>query len=106
MKCSTSDRPLFDLSQHPNPRALPVAILRFIRGVRGPRNVPVTRKQIGVWLRATPAAAVDAALLDLATEGKITSRYNSLRGRNAERRAIVYELDGTPVTLIGGEARR
>jgi hypothetical protein len=33
----------------------------------------VTRKQIRFWLRATPAEAVDAALVDLVTEGKITA---------------------------------
>jgi len=102
MHCDTSNRPRFDLSQHPHPRAVHTALLRFIRGVRGPRTAPVTRAQIGKWLSATPAAAIDAALLTLATEGKITSRYNSLRGaRNTVRRAVVYEMDGTPVRLEG-----
>jgi len=102
MHCDTSSRPRFDLSQHTHPRAVHVAVLRFIRGVRGPRTAPVTRAQIGKWLSATPAAAIDAAMADLAAEGKITSRYNSLRGhRNADRRAIVYEADGTPVMISG-----
>jgi hypothetical protein len=100
MHCDTSNRPRLDLSQHTHPRAVHVAVLRYVRGTRGPRAVPVTRGQIGKWLSATPADAVDRALVDLAAEGLITSRYNSLRHRrNAARRAVVYEADGTPIVL-------
>jgi hypothetical protein len=65
MHCSTSTRPVFDLTQSRHPRAVHVECLRFIKGIRGQRDGQVTRKQIGDWMRRTPAEAIDAALVDL-----------------------------------------
>lgn len=92
MHCDTSTRPIFDLTQMAHPRAVHAEILRFVRGVRGPRQNPVSRKQIGQWLRRTPAQAIDAALATLVAEGRISVGVLSLRTpRNAHKRAIGYE---------------
>ena len=92
MHCDTSTKPRIPLHLTGHPRSVHVEALRFIRGIRGPRQAPVTRKQIGAWLFATPAEFVDAALVELIEEGKITAGYLSLRnGRNTAKRAIGYE---------------
>jgi hypothetical protein len=96
MHCDTSSRPRVDLTKVAHPRAVHVAVLNFIKGVRGPRNVPVTRKQIGQWLAFTPAQAVDVALCDLVADGSVYSAYNSLRYRNTARRSIVYQVQPRP----------
>lgn len=96
MKCDrTYTETIVDLTKAGHPRAVHSAALRFIRGIRGPRANPVTRKQIGQWLRRTPAEAVDAALVDLITEGKIAAGPLSLRtARNSGKRATGYWVEG------------
>ena len=92
MHCETSSKPRIDLTLTGHPRAVHVAALRFIRGVRGPRAGHVTRKEIGAWLAFTPAEAIDAALVDLIAEGAIACVALSLRTpRNSARRAHGYE---------------
>lgn len=94
MHCSTSSRPLVDLSQASHPRAVHVAVERFVRGARGPRRNPVTRNQICAWLNRTPFEAVDAALTDLVAEGKLLCVALSLRSnRNTAKRAHGYEVN-------------
>jgi hypothetical protein len=93
MHCETSSRPIIDLTQHKHPRAVHAECLRFIKGIRGPRTNHVTRTQIGDWLRHTPAEAIDAALVNLVAEGKITAGVLSLRTpRNSAKRAVGYEV--------------
>lgn len=94
MNCDrTYSETILDLTKVGHPRAVHAAAVRFIRGIRGPRENPVTRKQIGTWLRRTPAEAVDAALLDLVAEGKISAGPLSLRtNSNRARRAHGYSV--------------
>jgi hypothetical protein len=94
MHCDTSTKPRIPLHLTGHPRSVHVEALRFIRGVRGPRQAPVTRKQIGAWLFATPAEFVDAALVELIAEGKVTTvRTGGARYRNnATRRPMAYEV--------------
>lgn len=94
MHCDTSTRPIFDLTQYKAPRALHGELVRYIRGVRGPRQNPVTRRQIGDWCSRTPAAAIDAALAELIAEGKITTvRIGGTRYRNNRtHRPMGYEI--------------
>ncbi len=90
MHCDTSSRPVLDVTLY-GPRACRAEVLRFIKGIRGPRENPVTRKQIGQWLHRTPADAIDAALLGLIAEGKIMAGPLSLRTpSNSHRRAHGY----------------
>lgn len=93
MKCDTSSRPLVDLSQAKHPRAVHVAVERFVRGPRGPRENPVTRDQIMAWLNRTPFEAIDTALADLVAEGRLLCVALSLRSnRNTAKRAHGYEV--------------
>jgi hypothetical protein len=92
MHCDTSSRPRIDLTLHSHPRAVHAECLRFIKGIRGHRIGHVSRKQIGNWMRATPSEAIDAALIDLISEGKIATRLLNLRSpRNAAKRRYGYE---------------
>ena len=94
MHCDTSTKPRIQLHLTGHPRSVHVEALRFIRGIRGPRQSPVTRKQIGEWLFATPAEHVDAALVELIAEGKITTvRMGGARYRNNKTaRPMGYEV--------------
>ena len=94
MHCDTSTRPIFDLTRCKAPRALHNELVRFIRGIRGPRQNAVTRKQIGDWCSRTPAEAVDAALVELVAEGKVTTvMIGGFRCRNNKtRRPMGYEV--------------
>jgi hypothetical protein len=92
MNCDTSTRPVLNVTLY-GPRACRAEVLRFIRGIRGRRENPVTRAQIGKWLFRTPADAIDAALLELVAEGVITCGALSLRTpSNSHRRAYGYEV--------------
>lgn len=94
MNCDrTYTETIVDLTKCGHPRAVHAAALRFIRGIRGARENPVTRAQIGKWLRRTPADAIDAALLELIAEGKVMAGPLSLRTpSNSHRRAHGYWL--------------
>jgi hypothetical protein len=92
MHCDTSTRPVFDLTQHVHPRAVHAEVLRFVRGIRGPRLFPVTRKQVCAWCSRTPSEVVEAALDDLVAEGKVSAGFNSLRRGNTAKRAVGYEV--------------
>lgn len=65
-------------------------IVRFVRGVRGPRRSPVTAAQIVRWFRATPAdfvqAQIDAALI----AGRINISPRSLGSSRRASGAYVY----------------
>ena len=92
MHCDTSTRPVLDVTLY-GPRACRAEVLRFIKGIRGRRENPVTRKEIGKWLARTPAEAIDAALVELIAEGKVMAGPLSLRTpSNSHRRAHGYWL--------------
>lgn len=67
------------------------AIVRFVKGIRGPRQSPVTAAQIVRWFGATPAdfvkAQIDAALL----AGRIRIAPRSLGSTRRPSGAYVYE---------------
>lgn len=74
------------------------AVLRFVKGIRGKRLSPVSKKQIHAWLFNTPAEAVDDAIAALVFQGKVTaaSRGFNRSGRNNATRQHVYEaIDDT-----------
>ena len=91
--CDTSNKPRINLALSAHPRAVHVAITRFVRGVRGPRENPVTRQQIRRWLAFTPPEIVDVALNELVLTGEVRTVALALRGRtNRASRAYGYEL--------------
>ncbi|WP_171232195.1 hypothetical protein [Ruegeria sp. HKCCA4812] len=67
-------------------------IVRFVRGVRGPRKSPVTATQIKKWLRATPDEFVEAQIDAALSAGKITIRRKSLSSGRRYGGSYVYEV--------------
>lgn len=65
-------------------------ILRFVRGIRGPRENGVTTRQICKWLRATPDDFVHEQINDLITAGKIEPRMRSLSSGRRFNGVSVY----------------
>lgn len=49
------------------------ALVRFIGGIKGPRENPVTTKQVLAWFHGTPAEFVKEALFDATMAGEIES---------------------------------
>lgn len=66
-------------------------IVRFVRGIRGPRSAPVTAAQIKKWMRATPADFVDAQIDNALTSGKIRIFPRSLGSTRRASGGYVYE---------------
>lgn len=66
-------------------------IVRFVRGIRGPRKTPVASAHIVRWFRATPAefvqTQIDAALL----AGRIRICPRNLSSTRRAKGAYVYE---------------
>jgi hypothetical protein len=72
MNCDrTYSETIIDLTQTGHPRSVHAAVLRYVRGIRNLRKIGVSRLRVRTWLAVTPDAAIDAALADLITEGKI-----------------------------------
>lgn len=67
-------------------------IVRFVRGIRGPRKTPVASAHIVRWFRATPAefvqAQIDAALL----AGRIRIYPRNLGSTRRAKGGYVYEV--------------
>ncbi len=66
-------------------------IVRFVRGIRGPRRAPVTAAQIKKWMRATPADFVDAQIDAALVSGKIRIYPRGLGSTRRASGAYVYE---------------
>lgn len=66
-------------------------IVRFVRGIRGPRSTPVTAAQIKKWMRATPADFVDAQIDNALISGKIRILPRSLGSTRRASGGYVYE---------------
>lgn len=68
-------------------------IVKFVRGIRGPRSQPVTAAQIVRWMRATPSdfvqAQIDAALMT----GRLEIHPRSLGSSRRASGAYVYTAD-------------
>jgi hypothetical protein len=67
-------------------------IVRFVRGIRRPRTVPVTAAQIKKWLRVTPADFVDEQIDAACNSGRIAIRQKSLSSGRRFNGAYVYEV--------------
>jgi len=72
--------------------ALRRQILRYIHGIKGPRENPVTRKQIVEWFRATDPAFVEKQINYLSDTLKIRGLANSLGSHRRFNGRYVYEL--------------
>ena len=67
-------------------------IVRFVRGIRRPRQAPVTAKQIINWMRATPAEFVQEQIDEAILLGKIAIRQKSLSSGRRFNGSYVYEI--------------
>ena len=56
-------------------------ICEFVMGIRGPRENPVSFKQINNWVRTTPEEFVDSCLNDLIEQGSVVIARASLGGK-------------------------
>lgn len=66
-------------------------VVRFVRGIRGPRKAPVTAAQIKKWFRATPADFIDAQIDAALLAGRIRIYPRSLGSSRRASGAYVYE---------------
>ena len=66
-------------------------IVRFVRGIRGPRQNPATTRQIMKWLRHTPADFIHAQIDEALLAGKIRIRQKSLSSGRKANGAYFYE---------------
>ncbi len=81
-------------------RSMRLAVLRFVRGIRGERKTEVTRAQILAWFSATPAAFVEDAILDAVTRDEVQV-FRAALGRASANARYIYVL-----TDLGREAIR
>ena len=65
------------------------ALLSFIRGLRGPRENPVSTRDIERHFSATPKAFILAQLDALQSDGYVAVRRNGL---NRKKAGCVYEI--------------
>lgn len=72
--------------------ALQRQILKFVHGIRGPRENPVSRKQIVEWFRASDPAFVEKQIAFLSDTQKIKGCANSLGSHRRFNGRCVYEL--------------
>ena len=68
-------------------------IVRFVRGIRGPRKTPVTAKQICQWFKVTPEAFVEIQIAAACAAGKINIRRRSLSSGRKFNGGYVYEAN-------------
>ena len=73
-------------------RCMQAAIVRFVRGYRGLRREPVTKRQIMRQFRATPSEFVEQGLLEVVTSGRVRCLSRSLGSRRRANGVSVYEL--------------
>jgi len=81
--------------------ALQKQILRFVHGIKGPRENPVTRMQIVDWFRATDPAFVEKQITHLSNTLKIRGLANSLGSHRRFNGRYVYELTEAGEREIG-----
>ena len=72
-------------------KALQSWIVRFVKGIRGERKVPVSEKQIVDWFRATDPAFVREQLDVVCADGRVRICQRSLSSRRRFNGAYVYE---------------
>jgi hypothetical protein len=74
-------------------KALRGHIVRFVRGIRGERENPVTERQIVQWFQGTDAAFVRSVLADMVATGELRVCQRSLGSGRLANGAYVYELE-------------
>lgn len=67
-------------------------VVRFVGGIRRPRQAPVSKKQILRWFPHTPDAFVDAQIDAACMAGRIAIRMRSLSSRRRANGSFVYEV--------------
>lgn len=67
------------------------AIVKFVRGIRRPRETAVTARQICKWLRVTPDEFVQDQIDAACHAGRIRIRQKSLSSGRRFNGAYVYE---------------
>jgi hypothetical protein len=67
-------------------------LVMFIRGIKGPRQSPVSLKQITTWFRGTDASFVETVLDELISAERVTIVRNSLRYGNNSKQAYYYDV--------------
>ncbi len=72
--------------------ALQKQIVRFVGGIRGPRENPVTDRQINKWFRSTPESFVDDQLFAVCNDGRVRACRRSLSSGRRWNGVSVYEL--------------
>ena len=81
----------------PNPLiAMSTQIVRFVRGIRGPRQDGVTRKQILAWFSGTPEEFVQKGVTEAVLDGKIRCCRRSLGSNRRSNGAHDYVVDDDP----------
>lgn len=71
--------------------ALLKEIVRFVSGIKGRRQNPVTKAQIIKYFKATPPDFVDAQICALVASGEIAIRRRSLSSGRQANGGYVYE---------------
>lgn len=94
MRCSTEhfSRSLMYQSVKDGRAALGRMILKFVGGIRAPRQNPVTRKQIETWFRATDKAFLNEVILELIGDGRLMISTRSLNSNRRSNGGYVYWL--------------
>lgn len=77
-------------------------IVRFVRGVRRPRQAPVTARQIKQWLRVTPADFVDAQIDNALIAGRIHIAPRSLGSTRRASGSYVYTASEEGMMPVSG----
>ena len=72
--------------------ALRRQIVAYVRGVRGPREAPVTEKQITGWFRGTDPAFLRQQLTEVVTAGQVRICSRSLSSNRRHNGGYVYEI--------------
>ncbi len=72
--------------------ALQKQIVRFVEGIRGRRENPVTGRQIDKWFRNTPKNFVDDQLFAVCADGRVRACMRSLSSGRRWNGVSVYEI--------------
>ena len=97
MRCSTMDASRIITYHADNLRcdgtaALQKQIVRYVAGIRGKRQSPVTEAQILRWFRGTEPDFIRAQLTALCIAGRIRICQRSLSSRRRANGGYVYEI--------------
>ena len=72
--------------------ALQKQIVRFVGGIKGERENPVTDRQINKWFRSTPDNFIDDQLFAVCIDGRVRACRRSMSSGRRWNGVSVYEL--------------